>query len=327
MKKMKKRNFTEKEWEEMASFLSDENGGENAIAASFSGEEVKELKHVWKSMQGMENDRRIDVDSAWEKVQSRIGSGSSSRAHVSLSIGTVLLRAAAVILVLFAIGSVSLYISSFTGKITVTASADQRNTEAGLPDGSKIFLNHNSSLTYSKRFGKTNRQVKLEGEAFFDIAPDASKPFIIDAGQANIKVVGTSFNVITNNPESAVEVFVKTGKVLMEDKSGSSSISLDPGYIGTMNSGKAAKSLNENPNYLAWYNGKLSYKGEKLSVVFRDLKKLYNIDIVANDPSILDYPWHSDIDYQAQDKIILLICTSFNLSYTKDGNVYHLSEK
>ncbi len=63
--------------------------------------------------------------------------------------------------------------------------------------------------------------MKLRGEAFFEIAPDASKPFIIDAGEANIKVVGTSFNVITNNPESEVEVFVKTGKVLVSDNSGS----------------------------------------------------------------------------------------------------------
>ena len=55
----------------------------------------------------------------------------------------------------------------------------------------------------------------LAGEAFFEISPDVSKPFIIDAGKANVKVVGTSFNVITKNTESDVEVFVKTGKVVL----------------------------------------------------------------------------------------------------------------
>ena len=90
-----------------------------------------------------------------------------------------------------------------------------------LPDGSKIFLNRNSEFSYRSNFGKHRRDVKLTGEAFFEIAPDASKPFIIDAGKAKVKVVGTSFNVITNNSESAVEVFVKTGKVMLSDNSGS----------------------------------------------------------------------------------------------------------
>ena len=70
-----------------------------------------------------------------------------------------------------------------------------------------------------------------------------------------VKVVGTSFNVITNNKESAVEVFVKTGKVLVSDNSGSQTIQLDPGFVGTMNSKISAKKLNSNPNYLSWKTG------------------------------------------------------------------------
>ncbi len=71
----------------------------------------------------------------------------------------------------------------------------------------------------------------------------------------------------------------------------------------------------------------LIYDGQTLDVVFRDLKRVYNMDIVADDPQILENPWTSPIDNQPQETIIRLICTSFNLSYTKDGNVYHLSKK
>ena len=105
-----------------------------------------------------------------------------------------------------------------------------------MPDGSTIFLNRNSEFSYRSNFGDRSRNVILTGEAFFEIAPDASKPFIIDAGNARVRVVGTSFNVITSNSESAVEVFVKTGKVMLSSNSGSESIALDPGYIGTMDS-------------------------------------------------------------------------------------------
>jgi uncharacterized Fe-S cluster protein YjdI len=94
-----------------------------------------------------------------------------------------------------------------------------------------------------------------------------------------------------------------------------------------MNSKTSGKTLNSDPNYLSWNTGYLDYGGQKLSVVFKDLKRVYNMDIVADDPLILENPWSSPIDNSSQETIIRLICTSFNLSYTKDGNVYHLSKK
>ena len=78
---------------------------------------------------------------------------------------------------------------------------------------------------------------------------------------------------------------------------------------------------------MSWNTGLLVYNGQKLDVVFNDLKKVYNMDIVADDPGILENKWTSPIDNQPQDTIIRLICASFNLSYTKDGSIYHLAKK
>ena len=133
--------------------------------------------------------------------------------------------------------------------------------------------------------------------------------------------------MITKNSESAVEVYVKTGKVMLTDNAGSQSMLLDPGFVGTMDSKTSGKEFNRDPNYLSWHNGLLVYNRQKLDVVFKDLKRVYNMDIIADDPEILENTWVSPIDNQSQDTIIRLICTSFNLSYTKDGNVYHLSKK
>ncbi len=154
-------------------------------------------------------------------------------------------------------------------------------------------------------------------------------PFTVDAGKARVKVVGTSFNVNTNNADSAVEVFVKTGKVIVSDIEGTRSLTLDPGYIGTMNSGSSERWLNDDQNYMAWNNGVLIYDRQTLDVVFRDLKKVYDMDIVADDPGILENTWSTNgpVDNEPLETIIRLICGSFNLSYTKDGNVYHLAEK
>ena len=233
-------------------------------------------------------------------------------------------------LLLISLGTAAFFLvsqGSFSKKIRVATNNDVKNLEVSLPDGSKIFLNRNSELIYHSNFGKPNRKVKLTGEAFFDIAEDKSNPFIVDAGNVSVKVVGTSFNVITCNSEAAVEVYVKTGKVMLSDINGSQSILLDPEYVGTMDAKKSQKIINTNPNYLSWNTGLLQYDGQKLDIVFHDLKRVYNMDIVADDPLILENTWTSPIDNQSQETIIRLICASFNLSYTKDGSAYHLSKK
>lgn len=334
MKEMKKtERFTDKEWEQLASILSGENGEQSDLLNRFMAEDNKNSGKMWKDLKNANNQDVIDVDKAWNNVQSRLMENAPEASVIPFRISffrTTFFRIAAVALVLLSIGSVALYMNSeglLSKKITVLAGNDQKNVLVALPDGSKIYLNRNSEFSYRKNFGVRGRDVKLTGEAFFEIAPDKSKPFIIDAGKASIKVVGTSFNVITNNMQSAVEVFVETGKVLVSDNTNSQTIQLEPGFIGTMNSEISAKTLNNNPNYLSWKTGFLFYNGQKLSVVFNDLKRVYNMDIVADDPLILDNPWRSPIDNVDEETIIRLICTSFNLSYVRDGNVYHLSKK
>lgn len=334
MKDMKKhKDLTDREWEEMASLLSGENGEKEDLLNRFKAEDVS-IMEKWKGLRSMDTEEKIDVDKAWNKVYSKMQEDSAGTVNSGIKISmkrTYFIRIAAIALILIGLGVLSLYISSSSllkRNITVASASNQINLSVDLPDGSKVFLNRDSKLTYRSHFKKDKREVRLAGEAFFEISPDASKPFIIDAGDANVKVVGTSFNVITRNASQGVEVFVKTGKVMLSDKSGENSMMLDPGYIGKMNSGKSERTLNNDPNYLSWNTGRLIYNGEKLAVVFRDLKKVYNMDVVADDPSILEEIWTvPSLDYQPQDRIIQLICLSFTLSYTKDGDVYHLSRK
>jgi len=329
----KTESFTDKEWEELASILSGEKSEQNDLFDRFMAVDENNSGKMWKEMKNMNNKEEINVDKAWNKVHSRLIENGLDVSGNVLRISftrTTLFRIAAAALLLIGLGTAALYMSDsgyLSKKNTVIAAVDQKNVLVSLPDGSKVYLNRNSEFSYRKNFGKHGRDVKLTGEAFFEIAPDASKPFIIDAGQAKVKVIGTTFNVITNNKESAVEVYVKTGKVLVSDNSGSNTLQLDPGFVGTMSSKASAKTLNTNQNYIAWKTGHLEYSGEKLSVVFSDLKRVYNMDIVADDPDILENPWHSPIDNSSEETIIRIICTSFNLGYTKEGNVYHLSKK
>ncbi len=106
------------------------------------------------------------------------------------------MKIAAAILILIGLGTATFYIfkiDPFSKSIIASTGNDQKNQKIQLSDGSTVTLNRNTELTCKSNFGKRSRKVSLSGEAFFEIAADASKPFTIDAGKARIKVVGTSF--------------------------------------------------------------------------------------------------------------------------------------
>jgi ferric-dicitrate binding protein FerR (iron transport regulator) len=94
-----------------------------------------------------------------------------------------------------------------------------------------------------------------------------------------------------------------------------------------MDSKVSEKKINSNPNYMSWQTRSLVYDGQTLDIVFRDLKRVYNMEIIADDHSILNETLHSTIDNTSQDTIIRLICQSFTLGYSKDGDIYHLVRK
>jgi transmembrane sensor len=327
--------FTDKEWDELASILSGEKRGDPDLLKRFSEEDSSDLAGKWGKFSQMnsEIDEDTDVDNAWNNLYSKLDDNSliqDVKLPVIRRTSNILLRIAASVIVILGLGAAFAYFGNtgfFAKKTVLAAGNEQKNILVSLPDGSRVFLNRNSEFIYNSNYGKRRREVKLTGEAYFEIAPDKSKPFVIDAGKARIKVVGTSFNVITKNVDSAVEVYVTTGRVMLSDNSGNREMYIDPGFIGTMNSNKSGKEMNNNVNYLSWQTGLLEYNGQKLDVVFRDLRRVYNMEIIADESEILENRWTSPIDNQSPDTIIKLICASFNLSYTKDGNVYHLSKK
>jgi len=336
MKKMNKiDNYTDKEWEDLSSLLSDEqNNNKDLLSRFMAGENNNTIKY-WKELREMNIDKEIDVDKAWNKLFSRLSENGLLKETPVLRrsfFRSTYFRIAAVLLLLLGLGSVLILMNNkgILSPNTIVATADnQKNLQVTLPDGSTVSLNRKTKLSYRENFGKHGRNVTLNGEAFFEITPDEKNPFVIDAGKAKIKVIGTSFNVITSNSDSAVEVFVKTGKVMVSDIEGTNNMILDPGFIGKMDSKLSEKSFNNDPNYMAWKTGMLVYAGQTLDVVFRDLKKVYNMDIVADDPVILENTWTTNgpVDNQSQETIIRLICLSFNLSYSKEGNIYHITDK
>ncbi len=324
---MKEKTHTDKwsdrEWAEAAAWLSGEESSSSENARILVSEE-EEIMKKWNDLKNREQEI-IDVDRAWEKLNRRIEAANPS---ISLPAGRnsflrTFARIAAMVLIVAGTGWLLFEVAA-PQKITVATSANEKNIEVLLADGSTVYLNRDSHLTYPKSFRGESRRVSLRGEAYFDIAPDTEHNFIIDAGKASVRVVGTSFNVITENDESEVEVYVSSGKVMVTSEDGEQTLTLEPEYIGRVSDSNASQERNTNMNYLAWHTDMLIYEDERLSVVFEDLKRAYGINIKVADPEISDFRLTSPFEQQPHDTIVKLICTTFNLRSVREGGTYIL---
>jgi transmembrane sensor len=322
---MKKNNkieeMTDREWADAAAWLSGEETS-NDVSGRFLISEDGEIMKKWNDLKNTETDN-IDVDKAWNNLNNRIEAEKPVIPFRRQSLMPAFLRIAAMVIIVAGLGWL-MYEVAAPEKVTVTVAMDEKNIEVLLADCSKVYLNRDSRLIYPETFGRNNRKVTLKGEAYFDIAPDASHPFIIDAGNARVKVLGTSFNVITDNKDNEVEVFVTTGTVMLTSNDGSESLMIEPGYVGRVSGTSSSREVNTDPNYLSWNTDILTYNGERLGVVFADLKRTFNIDIAASDPAINDYRLTSRFDSQPHDTIIKVICTTFNLHSVMEGGTYNL---
>lgn len=145
-----------------------------------------------------------------------------------------------------------------------------------LSDGSRVRLNENSEFEFPETFSGDKRLVKLEGEAFFDITPNPDKPFIVQTGNAEIEVLGTSFNI---NTDQATEVTVTSGKVKVADRHSLEQAFLHPGQQAVVD-GKAIAIHEVNPEYfIGWHTRSLSFEEEPVEKVFEILERAYGVEI------------------------------------------------
>ena len=157
--------------------------------------------------------------------------------------------------------------------------------EIVLPDNSHVWLNGNSTLRAPEVFSGNHRKVVLDGEAYFEIARDETKPFKVRAGNTIIKVLGTSFNVETEKQSSTVSVIVNSGKVAFYRANGLQGKSiLTAGMKGQYRtSNREIKiSTNDDQNYLSWKTGLLTFYDTPLDEVCIVLSEYYRKDVKTN---------------------------------------------
>lgn len=247
-----------------------------------------------------------DIPKAWNKLEQRIDqrtigvAGGGSAKVLPLTLRSIGLRAAAVTLLLIAAsyGVYSLWNGAsltqpFTLAVVNTQSDETRDIE--LPDGTKIWLNENTRLSYREDF--VNRTVELEGEAFFDVAHQEDNPFVILSGEVETTVLGTAFNLRAYPGEDRVEVTVQRGKVQLAKKKDDQNeqatvtpVILEAGNRGVFDLAeqKVVKFEEQVINADAWKTGILNFDGLSMDEVITVLQRYYNVTFEVKNEAILN---------------------------------------
>ena len=304
-------------------------------------EELEQSRKMLDNIDAFYKAERFDSEVAWNKLRAKINPAQLTvveRKSIGKEAISRFYKYAAIIVFAVLLGSAGFYIG-FRNKVTVVYSEiispeNQVVNEYILPDGSVVALNSNSKLVFPKHFKGDTREVTLYGEAFFEVKPNAEKPFIITAGNAQVKVVGTSFNVSAYPGNETVEVVVTTGKVQVTNKNAESLadanlVYLIPGEKGTLftKSSILEKSQNSNLNYLAWKTRDFIFNDIPLNEVFKCLEKTYHVKIQVSDPKLNDLKLNAQFDKKTIDFILNVVGLTFNLELSFEDEQYTFSSR
>ena len=288
-----------------------------------------QLLRTWNTTRPQTTDETYDVELALANVLQRIDTTRepvifTMQPRPMRKIAFTVASAAAVLLIAFGI----FHFMKPAETLKTYASVDEIAAPVQLADGSVIHLNKNSVIKYPEKFGQNNREVYFWGEAFFAIASDKTRPFVIEAGETRIKVLGTSFNVRASEQTGRVEVTVNSGSVLFyyvdDSETALDQVTLTAGDRGVYDrrTGKITKTVNTDLNFLGWKTGILVFDEAPLTDVLETLSGRYDVSFNVTDNQIKNLRLTATFDNESLDSILQVIQLVHSVKITKTGKDY-----
>lgn len=178
-------------------------------------------------------------------------------------------------------------------------------SEIMLPDGSEVYLNSGSTLSYPVSFSGNERKVSLSGEAFFEVLSDKEHPFIVSTDGMDIIATGTKFNV---EAYSGCTSRVTLVSGVLDINTAMTSYSLPQGYqLQCGRDGSVVSARTDTFKWTAWKDGIIAFRGDRLSYVFERLSLIYNAKILIEDPELADFQIRATFREERLDEIMSLL--------------------
>lgn len=193
-----------------------------------------------------------------------------------------------------------------------------------LEDGTNVWLNAQSTLKYPSKFSKKDRIVEIEGEAYFDVAKNSKRPFIVNANQVTLEVLGTQFNIYSYEETGYTETILVEGLLKVSDNlNKNNSVIIKPNQEVFYKCGELTVSTISNTDHLLWRDGIYSFDNEKLIDIIEKLELYYDVEIIVEDPEIFNFNYTGK--FRQRDGIdeilrILQIIQPFKIEKDKENN-------
>lgn len=286
---------------------------------------VNDTKNDW-SIIGTKQIKLPNANRAWNNLKTRIDQETLSTQTVKLDkkgkanfVGWAVAAMAVI-----AVASVYFTLGVQHQNIVIKSTSDLTTLVHTLPDGSSVFLEGNSQISYTKRFAKNNRNVTLNGQAFFDITKNLKIPFTIETPNTNIEVLGTSFSVKSTG-QTDFELVVQTGSVSIKQKNTyAESIVAAPGDRVTLINNHLTKSKESTAPLQNLRNKRLQFKDEPLANIIRAINKTHQANIVLGSPTIGNRKLTVTFMNNSVQSMVEIICEALGLEVEYNENTITL---
>ncbi len=237
-------------------------------------------------------------------------------------IGYELAKIAAILIIFW--GGTKLFETNTTEESIVTYQTlyvpTGQRAELILPDSTRVWLNAHSKLIYPVSFGKGNRQVELNGEAYFDVVHNEKQPFIVKTRQMDIQVLGTEFNVTSYS--SDFEVSLLRGCIELSSPSLSSTYKVKEKEHVKLKDNKLIVNNITDYDYFRWKEGLICFNNESVATIIEKLKLYYDIDIETHDKKFLNSRYSGK--FRTKDgieQVLKVLQIEHKFSYTKNNDL------
>ena len=320
-------------WEQLAREISGNaaEGGQARDRQSLDPESeaaFQQANRVWAAAAPPKEGYEPNVDSGWQRLQLRVQAREAKPAPARKIHTHYWWGIAASLALLLAAG---FYVVSrqLQPAWTEVRTAANETRVIQLADGSTVSLNQHSTFAYPEDFQKENRTVRLQGEAFFEVARAEGKRFTILAEGTKTEVIGTSFNLRAYAREP-VKVQVVTGKVAFAKAATGDAVFLVAGQEGVIEPGEAPqvvprKQKIEDQNFQAWKTKNFTFNNLRLAELVATLENHYPVDIVIANEALLNCRFTATFKDPELKEVLDILAIAGNLTITQDSNRYIVS--
>ncbi len=249
-------------------------------------------------------------ENSWNEIQNKLLQKSYDGWQSSRKLN-LFFRIAAVFFFLVSMGSAIYFISTSPSSeiFTTVVTGNGQISKVVLPDSSQVWLNSHSEISYSNLYSSKNRNIKLIGEAYFEVRRNEDMPLIVSSGELEVKVLGTKFDVNAYPELRNISVVLEEGKVqLLSSVSASFNYELKPGEKAMFNkiTGKLRVRKTNVSRYTSWKDGMIHIYDQTLAELVKRLETRYNQKFIY-DESVKDFPFTFTIKNESLAEVIRLM--------------------